>query len=113
MILGATRPDGQFATAKGRRGGKRVARRKNSGPIQRRAVQVLRDRGIISTTELTPHTHPRQGNAQDKSKSTRRALAGIAEREGRAQGMGRPSRQITAPLRFSWTRLHVQARVET
>jgi len=28
-----------------------MAPRKNSGPIQRRAVQVLRDRGIISTTE--------------------------------------------------------------
>src|SRR5262245_38634071 len=36
------------------------------------------------------HTHPRQGSAQDKSKSTRRALAGIADRVGRAEGMGKP-----------------------
>jgi hypothetical protein len=70
--------------------GESMARRKYSGPVQRRAIEVLRANEIVSTADLMLYTHPRPGCAQDKSKSTRRALAEIAERVGRAEGMGRP-----------------------
>ena len=41
-------------------------------------------------SDIMLRTHPRPGSPQDKSKSTRRALAEIAVRIGRAEGMGRP-----------------------
>ena len=67
-----------------------MAPRKFSGPIQQKAIQFLRTNGMASTSDIMLRTHPRPGSPQDKSKSTRRALAEIAERIGRAEGMGRP-----------------------
>jgi hypothetical protein len=67
-----------------------MAPRKFSGPIQQKAIQFLRANGMASTSDIMLRTHPRLGSPQDKSKSTRRALAEIAERIGRAEGMGRP-----------------------
>ena len=67
-----------------------MAPRKFSGPIQQRAIQFLRANGTASTSDIMLRTHPKLGSPQDKSKSARRALVEIAERTGRAEGMGRP-----------------------
>ena len=67
-----------------------MAPRKFSGPIQRAAIQILRDREVASTSDIMPITHPRQHNPQHRSKSLRRVLDEIAIRVGRADGQGTP-----------------------
>ena len=65
-----------------------MAPRKFSGPIQRGAIRVLQDRGVASTSDIMPITHPRQHNPQHRSRSLRRVLDEIAERVGRDGGQG-------------------------
>jgi hypothetical protein len=67
-----------------------MAPRRLSGPVQRAALQILRDRDVVSTSEIMAVTHPRQLNPQYRSRSLRRVLPAIATRVGRADGMGRP-----------------------
>jgi hypothetical protein len=79
-----------------------MAARRYGGPIQRQAIKVLRAMGIASSTEIMLHTHPKLGCKQHKSKSLRRALREIAERVGRAEGMGRPWRLRSSCPKNGW-----------
>jgi hypothetical protein len=67
-----------------------MAPRRLSGPVQRGAIRVLLEMGTASTTDIMPITHPRQLNAQYRSRSLRRVLGEIAIKVGRAEGPGRP-----------------------
>jgi len=67
-----------------------MAPRRLSGPVQRAALSVLRDRHVVSSSEIMAVSHPRQLNSQYRSRSLRRFLDQIATRVGRAPGMGRP-----------------------
>jgi hypothetical protein len=68
-----------------------MAPRRLSGPVQRGAIQVLRDMGVASTSDIMARTHSRLGNVQHASRSARRVLDEIATRVGRAEGIGRPA----------------------
>jgi hypothetical protein len=55
------------------------------GPVEKRVVAVLQDMEVASTSYIMLRTHPRLGSPQNKSKSTRRALAPLIQRNGNAR----------------------------
>jgi len=68
-----------------------MAPRRLSGPVQRAALQMLRDKEIVSTSEIMAITDPKeQTNTQYRSWYLRRVLPVIAERVGRSNAIGTP-----------------------
>jgi hypothetical protein len=61
----------------------------NRGPVQVRARRALRALGEASTSQIDEWTHPR-GRSRRRTDYTRRVLARIAVKVGRASTRGSP-----------------------